>query len=211
MSAYLVPCVWSIMVVIGLAFYLSNPVREKHENGILWKNYAYVVQPPDYNQGTDAQKIRFWDTGKRWRKQRTVKAMLIAPAIWLGGFLLGFLGSIVHITPAAAQEPTATYTATATLLPATTMPTHTPWPSETPTATGTGTSTPIPASQTPRVVYVNQTQVVITRVYIPVVVTVVTTPTSGPTQTPWVVTVIVTPTWTPTETPSSTPTETPTP
>lgn len=135
-----------------------------------------------------------------------MRALVFTPLIWVAGFVLVFVGSMIHITPASAEAidvPTMTATMFETLEPTgTPMATFTPWPSSTATLSETLTSTPIPATQTPRMIYIHNTVVV--KQIIPVVVIVVTTPTTGPTQTPWIITVVVT------ETPSPTPTETPT-
>ncbi len=227
MSSYLVPCVWSMAVIIGLVIYLSNPVKEKIQGwtGYLWKNIGFGLLPQDYYQLNDSQKIEFWKTAAKWRKRRVLRAILFTPLIWVGGFLIVFVGSMVKITPASAEGITPTITSTSMITPTQTeysTPTKTPTPTITNTPMATFTRTTLPPTQTPRVVYIQQT--VISREVIPVVVTVVSTViasptigptqtpwfitnTPGPTQTPWLVTVIVTETYTPTATATPTNTE----
>jgi hypothetical protein len=194
MTAYLVPCAWSLLVVIGLAIHLSNPFRQKFENGFLWKNIAWVILPPDYSQFNDSQKIEFWRTATYWRRRRTIRSVVYAPLIWIVGFGIIFLASSIHVSPVNAKEPTATVRPTLAVT-TTVQPTGTPTRLSTQSAPATGDVTPTRTAtgptQTPRVVYIYQTENnagVIT----------------GPTQTPWVW--VVTATFTPvgTRTPTAT-------
>jgi hypothetical protein len=156
MTKFIVPCVWSVLVVIGLMIHLSNPFREKHlkgnVTGFLWKKKAFVILPADYHQMNDAQKIQFWKTGAEWNRRRTMRSLVFTPLILIGGFLVLFLFSGVHISTGAAQQPTQAPTIVSTADILTTATVLTP---ETPTADlGTPTSTPWPTitPRTPAVV-----------------------------------------------------------
>lgn len=102
MSAFIVPCVWSLLVVIGFTLHISNPFKEIHRSGdvigILWKQKAWVILPSDYHQFSDAQKIEFWKTGQMWAKRRTMRAIMFTPLIWALGFGVVYLVNSIHIT-----------------------------------------------------------------------------------------------------------------
>jgi len=183
-------CIPALLGLVGVIVVMSSA-----------KNMTMIEPAPTGIDPMSPEAIPDWDSNvERAKFRRKWITVVIVITVLLEGITI----SIPTITKGVkALQPTATptitLTPTATNTPTSTS-TRTPLPpTGTPTDTTPSVVPTVPATQTPRIVYVFQTVVVQT--ILPVVITQVVT------GTPWIITVVVTATNTPVPTP--TPTETP--
>ena len=182
-------CIPALLGLVGVIVVMSSA-----------KNMTMIEPAPTGIDPMSPEAIPDWDSNvERARFRRKWITVVVVITVLLEGITI----SIPTITKGVkALQPTATPTITMTFTPTfTPTRTQTPTPSATVTPTNATPSVvpTVPATQTPRIVYVFQTVVVQT--ILPVVITQVVT------GTPWIITVVVTATNTPVPTP--TPTETP--